>query len=366
MMQFFKRFLTNGMESIARRELYLFKTGDVVRAYTNGDAFIEYLGYSFEPHVLKRARHKSGIALEKEVMDIDFSLSSELAQNLSCSELEEITTVQMFSYEGVTFQQFWTGRLVKVKPHTDGIKLQFETEFTKIGRNAMTRRIQAPCPYTVFGHDCGLNKDNYAVRTTIKSVDKLKVVLRGLEAYVENYFKIGMIADTKGILITIDSSLQNEIILKRRYDSLLKVALTDTQYQALLDVIAVKQAIYNTAEVSLVNAQQELLFKEQAVLDTQEAVNNANPENENYQELLDALALAQSEKEQAETQIPVRVSALEVAEAELQSAKDAIPYVTLYPGCMRTPTACKAYGNMPNYGGFPFVPTDNPLERQVI
>lgn len=366
MMQFFKRILTNGMSTFARRELYLFKTGDVVRAYTNGDAFIEHLGYSFEPHVLKRARHKSGTSLEKEVMDIDFSLSSELAQNLSRSELEEITTVQMFSYEGTIFQQFWTGRLVKVKPHTDGIKLQFETEFTKIGRNAMTYRIQAPCPYTVFGKDCGLNKADYAVKTTIKSVDKLKVVLRGLESYAENYFKIGMIADTKGVLITIDSNLQNEITLKRRYDSFSKIALTDAQYQVLLNAISAKQAIRDTAEVALVNAQQALLFKEQAVLDAQEAVDNANPEDENYQELLDALALAQSEKEQAEDQIPIKTSALEIAEAELQEAKDAIPYVTLYPGCMRTPTACKAYGNILNYGGFPFVPTDNPLERQVI
>lgn len=28
----------------------------------------------------------------------------------------------------------------------------------------------------------------------------------------------------------------------------------------------------------------------------------------------------------------------------------------LYQGCMKTPTACKAYGNIVNYGGFPFVP----------
>jgi hypothetical protein len=115
-----------------------------------------------------------------------------------------------------------------------------------------------------------------------------------------------------------------------------------------------------------VNAQQELLFQEEAVSDAQEAVNNANSEDENYQELLDALALAQSEKEQAEIQIPIKTSELDIAETELEIAKDAIPYVTLYPGCMRTPTACKAYGNMPNYGGFPFVPPNNPLERQVI
>jgi hypothetical protein len=94
-------------------------------------------------------------------MEIEFSLLSVFAQNLSRSELEEITTVQMFSYEGVEFRQFWSGRLTKVKPHDEGIKLQFETEYTKVGRNAVTRKIQATCPYRLFDQDCRLAKANY-------------------------------------------------------------------------------------------------------------------------------------------------------------------------------------------------------------
>ncbi len=366
MMQFFKRVLGNGRETIARRELYLFKTGAVVRAYTNGDAFIEHLGYSFEPHVIKRGRHKSGTTLEKEVMDVEFSLQSELAQNLSRSELEELTTVEMFAYEGTQFNQFWSGRLVKVKPKSDGIMLQFETEYTKVGRNAVTRKIQGPCPYRVFSDECRLNKDDYAVKTTIKSIDKLSVVLRDLESYADNYFKIGMIEDPTGVLITIDESKQNSLILKRRYDSFSKYVIEDVQLAALFAAIDEKQLAFDTAQTELINAQADLVIKTQAEIDAQTVVDNAGPDNPNYQDLIDALALAQAEKLQAETVVSDKTATLSVAETELQAAKDAIPYVTLYPGCMRTPTACKAYGNMPNYGGFPFVPTDNPLERQVI
>ncbi|WP_214645924.1 phage BR0599 family protein [Acinetobacter terrestris] len=352
MMQFFKRVLGNGKETIARRELYLFKTGAVVRAYTNGDAFVEHLGYSFEPHVIKRGRHKSGAALEKEVMDIEFSLQSELAQNLSRSELEELTTVEMFAYEGTEFSQFWSGRLVKVKPKSEGITLQFETEYTKVGRNAVTRRIQAPCPYRVFGDECGLKKENYAIKTTIKSVDKLNIVVRGLEAYADNYFKIGMIEEPTGVLITIDESKLNALLLKRRYDSFSKYVLSDVQLAALLADIANKQTALNQANADLVTAQ---LNYDNAVL----ALSAAQPEDLNYAELEQAVA----------DTLLLRNNAQNIAndaETTLQQTKDAIPYVTLYPGCMRTPTACKAYGNMPNYGGFPFVPTDNPLEKQVI
>ncbi|WP_374663934.1 phage BR0599 family protein [Acinetobacter sp.] len=366
MMQFFKRVLGNGRETIARRELYLFKTGSVVRAYTNGDAFVEHLGYSFEPHVLKRGRHKSSTSLEKEVMDIEFSLQSELAQNLSRSELEELTTVEMFAYEGTQFNQFWSGRLVKVKPKSDGITLQFETEYTKVGRNAVTRKIQGPCPYRVFSDECRLNKDDYAVKTTIKSIDKLNVVLRGLESYADNYFKIGMIEAPGGVLITIDESKQNSLILKRRYDSFSKYALDDAHLAALQAIITDKQLLLDAAQLELSNAQDDLAIKTQAEIDAHAAVDAADPEADGYQELLDALALAQTEKLQAETVVSDKTAALSVAETELRAAKDAIPHVTLYPGCMRTPAACKAYGNMPNYGGFPFVPTDNPLEKQVI
>lgn len=352
MMQFFKRALGNGRETIARRELYLFKTGVAVRAYTNGDAFVEHLGYSFEPHVLKRGRHKSGTTLEKEVMDIEFSLQSELAQNLSRSELEELTTVEMFAYENAQFSQFWSGRLVKVKPKSDGIMLQFETEYTKVGRNAVTRRIQAPCPYRVFGDECGLNKDDYAVKTTIKSIDKLNVVLRGLESYADNYFKIGMIEAPSGVLITIDESKQNVLLLKRRYDSFSQYVVDDVGLAALHSTISAKQSALDVVSLDLTAAGQAY---EAAVL----ALGEADTADPNYAEFeLDVVSTLQA-RDAAQI-------AVDLAETELQAAKDAIPLVTLYPGCMRVPDACKAYGNIPNYGGFPFVPTNNPLEREIV
>lgn len=364
-MKFFSRILGNGQTTIADRELYLFKFGNSERCYTNGDAFIEYAGRSYEPHVIERQSHKRGRDLEKETMEIEFSLQSEFAQNLSRSELEGLVTVEMFSFKHDTFKPFWNGRLTKVKPHSDGIKLQFETSFTKVGRNAVTRKIQASCPYRLFDRDCQLNKDDYAVRTTIKSIDKLNLVLRGLESYTENYFAIGMIEHPDGVLITIDTSVGNNLILKRRYDSFSDLALTDAQYTALMNDIAAEQLIVDGATFTLESTELDLATKTQAEADAQAAVDAALPEDPGYQDLLDALTQAQVEKLTAETAATDAQTALEAAQAELQESQDAVPYVTLSPGCMRTPTACKAFGNMPNYGGFPFLPTDNPLAKEI-
>lgn len=364
-MKFFSRILGNGQMTIADRELYLFKFGNSERCYTNGDAFIEYAGRSYEPHVLERQSHKRGRDLEKETMEIAFSLQSEFAQNLSRSELEGLVTVEMFSFKHDTFKPFWSGRLTKVKPHSDGIKLQFETSFTKVGRNAVTRKIQASCPYRLFDQDCRLNREDYIVRTTIKSIDKLNLVLRGLESYAENYFAIGMIEHPDGVLITIDTSVGNNLILKRRYDSFSDLALTDEQYTDLMNDIAAKQLIFDDATSALESAELDLATKTQIETDAQAAVNAALPEDPGYQDLLDALAQAQVERLAAETAVADAQTELQAAQADLQAAQDAVPYVTLSPGCMRTPTACKSFDNMPNYGGFPFLPTDNPLAKEI-
>ena len=40
--------------------------------------------------------------------------------------------------------------------------------------------------------------------------------------------------------------------------------------------------------------------------------------------------------------------------------------VTLYPGCDRSLTRCIQLGNLPNYGGFPFIPIKNPFDGSSI
>lgn len=35
----------------------------------------------------------------------------------------------------------------------------------------------------------------------------------------------------------------------------------------------------------------------------------------------------------------------------------------VYPGCKKSTTACKAYGNINNFGGFPFVPKKHPVQE---
>jgi uncharacterized phage protein (TIGR02218 family) len=40
--------------------------------------------------------------------------------------------------------------------------------------------------------------------------------------------------------------------------------------------------------------------------------------------------------------------------------------VTVNPGCERTPGACLRFNNIENYGGFPFIPRDNPFQLNEL
>jgi len=40
--------------------------------------------------------------------------------------------------------------------------------------------------------------------------------------------------------------------------------------------------------------------------------------------------------------------------------------ITIYPGCARNTTACKAFSNLPNYGGFPHLPGKSPFDGSPV
>lgn len=40
--------------------------------------------------------------------------------------------------------------------------------------------------------------------------------------------------------------------------------------------------------------------------------------------------------------------------------------VTIYPGCPRNTTGCKAFNNLPNYGGFPHIPGKSPFDGSPV
>lgn len=166
-------------------------------------------------------------------------------------------------------------------------------------------KYQRTCSHDLYGTGCKLNKDDWKVRTTLVSVSGSAVVLRGLEIYVDSYFRLGMLENKNGVCVGVEASSGNNITLIRRLDSLASQVTTDAQ----LSVLATKLQALNNAQTS------------------------------------EEIAAAQS---------------------DYDAYNDTINYVYVYPGCMKSLTACDGFGNTDNFMGFSFIPEDNPTTTRII
>ena len=261
-----------------RRELFRFTQGDRVFCYTNGDREITFNNEVYTRLAISRNNIKDSGAMEKNSVDFTFAEDSKFAQDCLRSQLEENVLVTVMRYVDGEVKELWKGRFTKVKPDDSKIKLTFETDFTSLQRAGARSKFQRTCCHDLYGVGCRLNKDDWKIKTTVQSVNGLDVVVRGLEDYAENHFRLGMLQSANGVFVSIEHSAQNQITLMRRLDSLKDYIVTDE---------------------------------------------------------------------------------------DLVKGED-LPFVYIYPGCLKTPDACNKFNNTENYLGFPNIPEKNPTTTRIV
>lgn len=288
-----------------RRELYTIVRGSETYRYSSGDKDVPVGGVTWTKLAIKRGSISSSSDLEKNSLEVTFAADSEFAQSCLRSALEEVVFLTLSKYQSGTVSMLWQGRLTGVKPDGATIVLTFENDYTSLARVGARYKYQRTCSHDLYGTGCKLNKDDWKVRTTLVSVSGSAVVLRGLEIYVDSYFRLGMLENKNGVCVGVEASSGNNITLIRRLDSLASQVTTDAQ----LSVLATKLQALNNAQTS------------------------------------EEIAAAQS---------------------DYDAYNDTINYVYVYPGCMKSLTACDGFGNTDNFMGFSFIPEDNPTTTRII
>lgn len=286
--------------SAVRREIYEFTRGDAKFYYTSSDKPIQDGDIIYHPITLKRSEIESSSDLEKNSIDITFALNSEFAQDCLRSALEENILVKVSKLQFGNISTLWQGRVTAVKPDGVEITLKCETDYTSLGRAGARYKYQRTCCHDLYGSGCKLDKSQWGIQTTVKSVDKLNVQLRDL-AVDDNYFRLGMLQSSTGVNVAIESSSGQSVTLIRRLDTLADQVTTD---EALL--------VYNTAKSNY----------------------ESNP-NEDNQEALDLAA-------------------------------QSVFFIIVYPGCMKSLTACHRFNNTDNFLGFAYMPEDNPTTTRIV
>ncbi|AXQ21836.1 DUF2163 domain-containing protein [Acinetobacter wuhouensis] len=317
------KFFQSLTNSAVRRELYEFTRGESKFYYTSGDKPVQDGETIYEAITLTRSSIDSSSDLEKNSIDIIFALNSEFAQDCLRSALEENILVKVSKLQFGTISTLWQGRVTAVKPEGVEITLKCETDYTSLGRAGARYKYQRTCCHDLYGKGCKLDKLLWGIQTTVKSVDKLNVQLRNLSVD-DNYFRLGMLQSNAGVNVAIESSTGQSVTLIRRLDTLSSQITTD---------VALSE--YNIAKIEL----------EQAI---------AN------RDALDPLSPTYEQDFQNAKNI------VEQKQVVFDLAAQSVFFVTVYPGCMKSLTACHRFGNTNNFLGFPYMPEDNPTTTRIV
>lgn len=340
--------LTN---SAVRRELYEFTRGDTKFYYTSGDKPVQDGNIIYEAITLIRSSINASSDLEKNSIDITFALNSKFAQDCLRSALEENILVKVSKLQFGNISILWQGRVTAVKPDGVEITLTCETDYTSLGRAGARYKYQRTCCHDLYGNGCKLNKSQWGIKTTVKSVDKLNLELRGL-GVEDNYFRLGMLESSSGVNVGIESSSGQSIMLIRRLDTLIDQVTTD---ESLLAHNAAIQTVSQASD-SVAITQQGLL---QAIIDR----NALDPLSPTYEQDLIA---AQEIVDQKQIELDQANQDLQSAQASLSLAAESVFFVTAYPGCMKSLTACNRFNNTDNFLGFSYMPEDNPTSTRIV
>ncbi|MBI1450324.1 DUF2163 domain-containing protein [Acinetobacter sp. FL51] len=311
-------FFRSILNSATRRELYEFTRGTEKFYFTSGDRPIPIDDVVYEPVTVKRGNIKSSSDVEKDTLEISFARDVKLAQDCLRSALEQNVYVKVSRLQYGILEMLWQGRVVSVKPVDAEITLNCTTEYSSVEVVGSRFMYQRTCCHSLYSESCGLNREDWGVKTTIKSISGLDIELRDL-AFRDGYFQLGMLKSAFGVNVGIESSAGNNVKIIRRLDSLVDQITTDA------DLV-----IYSAAETALTDA-----------IAVRDALDPDDP----------AYAAAELD--------------VQLKQSELGVAAEPVFFVTVYPGCMKSLIACDEFNNTDNHFGIPYVPEDNPAQTRV-
>lgn len=357
-------------------ELFRFQVADEVSHFTSGAKAVTLDDIVYIPKVINRSDIESSADMEKNEVKLTFPITDEFAQDLQGDFLERTSFVEIFEKKKGLTRFLWRGRLTKISPSDKEIELVFESEYTELQAMGNRLRYQRTCPHVVYQAGCNLNKDDFAVRTTAVSYNLLDLVVRNNE--VDGFFNLGMITNDKGRLIGIETQNGGQLKLMN-ISSFTTISNADLVIAEALVVQLTEernfaQSDYDQSVIDYDSAVLDFADKTQAYNDAVAYLDSLDPSDPDYanaeQAVADAL-IAKNQSEQsmldAETLMNSKLEILNQAEIDLQDAIDAIPYIYMYAGCNKLNTTCKyKFNNLHNFGGFPYIPVNDPTGRSGV
>ena len=201
-------------------ELFEFRTGDeYYRCTTRGDDRL-YEGHVYVGTPLERDKIMQSPELTKNDLRLTFPLGHPFAMNYlgyGPDQSTMLTVRRNRLIDDEDFRVFWKGRVADCEATDSEISLICQSIFTTSKNSGLIMRSQRFCPHVVYNRGCNLDKDNFAVASSVTAIDARQLVVTCPEAaaFSDNYFAGGMFAMPNGALRYITKSAGDQITLWR-------------------------------------------------------------------------------------------------------------------------------------------------------
>ena len=329
--------------SIFKKKIEIYQVFDGEERFyiTNSNKFVTYDSIVYEPAAVDRSKIELKSEMEKQSLTLTVDIDHPIAKRYLLASVESTATLRVIEFYDGQFYNLWRGRLVNTAVDGNAFNMMFENQMTKQMRSGAYRRYQRTCPYALYGKQCKVNKDNFSSDWVVSGVSsaELKLFTPSSNQFPENYFSGGMVTlSLSGITRYITKSSQS--------------SLSSSVGSKRVEVEAIERGatviVYTRTFYTMPNKPEYM----------QSEVRNNVPASE----FTGTIGTTET------------VSVLQIYETTLTLfnvfPKDYISLgddVIAYAGCDKLNSTCHTkFNNIVNFGGFPFIPSDNPFTGTII
>lgn len=321
-------------------EIYQIFDGEERFYITNSNKFVTYDDIVYRPAAVDRSKIELKPEMEKQSLTMTVDIDDPIARRYLLDSIESTCTLRVIEYYDGQFYNLWRGRMVNTAVDGNAFNMMFDNNMTKQLRAGAYKRYQRTCPYALYGKQCKVDKNNFMTDWEVRSSQGSVIKLFGLSSSIPaNYFSGGM-AEIKenGIMRYITKntpvSLSSQVGTKR-------TEVDATEYGS---VVIVFTRIYYKMPDS-----EEYLFSEDR---------NDIPVGD----FTGTIGVTETVENLQIYEVDVTLfNVFSRGQIEVGTK------LSLYAGCDKLNTTCnQKFSNILNFGGFPFIPNDNPFTGTII
>jgi uncharacterized phage protein (TIGR02218 family) len=228
-------------------ECYTIQRGTRMWRYTSADASQTIGGLTFLPANVSRGDLSQKKDTPGVQITVTLNLATDAAQALMVETSERISvTIQKLQSAGDPIKPVLLGQVISLKFADDALELTVAT--VEYHSKTLIPRVlvQRTCPHALYGYSCGVDKDDFAVETTVASISGQ--VISVVASASGNAWRNGMLRLSTGRILFIADHTTSAITVWGKIPDDLTVSDDVTVYRGCDKLFATCETVFDNAK----------------------------------------------------------------------------------------------------------------------